>query len=55
MKYLSLLTVVGCLLVLEYARAAKADDGAPIGFKRTRLDAKFRSEGVAVGDFNSDG
>jgi hypothetical protein len=34
---------------------AVADDGSAITFKRTRLDAKFRSEGVAVGDFNSDG
>jgi hypothetical protein len=29
--------------------------GAEISFKRTQLDPKFRSEGVAVGDFNSDG
>jgi hypothetical protein len=28
---------------------------AEISFKRTQLDGKFRSEGVAVGDFNSDG
>ncbi len=26
-----------------------------IQFKKTQLDAKFRSEGVAVGDFNKDG
>lgn len=36
---------------------APADENAPakIRFKRTQLDAKFRSEGAAVGDFNHDG
>ncbi len=32
-----------------------ADDGNAIRFKRTVLDKTFRSEGVAVGDFNGDG
>ena len=32
-----------------------AEDGSSISFKRTQLDTKFRSEGVAVGDFNHDG
>jgi hypothetical protein len=32
-----------------------AADAPSIGFKRTELDTKFRSEGAAVGDFNGDG
>ena len=32
-----------------------AEEGESITFKRTQLDSKFRSEGVAVGDFNYDG
>jgi hypothetical protein len=38
-----------------FAQRSAADDASAISFKRTQLDAKFRSEGVAVGDFNSDG
>ena len=34
---------------------ASAADKSEITFKRTQLDNKFRSEGVAVGDFNNDG
>jgi hypothetical protein len=32
-----------------------AEKAAKITFKKTRLDDKFRSEGVAVGDYNHDG
>lgn len=32
-----------------------AEKSAKISFKKTRLDDKFRSEGVAAGDFNHDG
>jgi FG-GAP-like repeat/FG-GAP repeat len=32
-----------------------AEKSTRVAFKRTQLDAKFRSEGVAVGDFNGDG
>lgn len=32
-----------------------AEKAAKIGFKKTKLDDKFRSEGVAAGDFNHDG
>ncbi len=32
-----------------------AEKSAKISFKKTRLDDKFRSEGVAVGDYNHDG
>jgi hypothetical protein len=43
-------------LLLAFAVAARADEKAPkIDFKRTQLDAVFRSEGTAVGDFNHDG
>ena len=53
-------SMLGCLsLALSLAAAAesRADEKpAPrIHFKRTQLDAKFRSEGAAVGDFNHDG
>src|SRR5262245_23405602 len=42
--------------VLLSPLAARGDEKAPkITFKRTQLDPKFRSEGVAVGDFNHDG
>ena len=32
-----------------------AEGNTKISFKKTQLEAKFRSEGVAVGDFNHDG
>ena len=32
-----------------------AEQGGAVGFRRTQLDKMFRSEGVAVGDFNADG
>lgn len=47
--FLSVLSAV-CLLTLALAGRA-----AEISFKKTVLDAKFRSEGVAVADFNGDG
>jgi hypothetical protein len=37
------------------ASAVSAEEKLPITWKRTQLDTKFRSEGVAVGDFNHDG
>ena len=45
------------LALLFPAVAAAAEPAAPsaIKFKKTQLDAKFRSEGVAVGDYNHDG
>jgi hypothetical protein len=43
-----------CLLVLCTA-VAMAEDAKKIRFKKTQLDAKFRSEGVCVADFNKDG
>src|SRR5262245_56396790 len=41
-----------------WAEEPAAKDSAPgtkIHFKKQQLDPKFRSEGVAVGDFNKDG
>ena len=35
--------------------SALAADAPAIRFAKTQLDAKFRSEGVGVGDFNKDG
>jgi hypothetical protein len=47
----------GCVAFLWFAPSllAAAEKSADVTFKRTQLDEKFRSEGVAVGDFNSDG
>lgn len=45
---------VACL-VLSGLLAASSFAAEPISFKKIRLDAKFRSEGVAVADFNRDG
>jgi hypothetical protein len=46
--------LAGCAAALLPAMVIAADK-AEITFKRTQLDTKFRSEGVAVGDFNNDG
>ena len=45
------------LLAAAMGMPCRAEEkSAPqIRFKRTQLDAKFRSEGAAVGDFNHDG
>lgn len=42
------------LVVLGWG-VAWAEDASSIRFKKTQLDTKFRSEGVAAGDFNGDG
>lgn len=51
--------VVAACLSLSVARIARADEkpsaSSKITFLKHQLDAKFRSEGVAVGDFNKDG
>jgi len=52
LRFTVALLAVAALLVPTSILAA---DAADISFKRTQLDTKFRSEGVAVGDFNSDG
>ena len=43
------------ILCAALPAAAQATTHTPITFKRTVLDTLFRSEGVAVGDFNNDG
>ncbi|HEX5103707.1 MAG TPA: VCBS repeat-containing protein [Pirellulaceae bacterium] len=42
-------------LLLPAAAFAQATPGKNITFKKTVIDAVFRSEGIAVGDFNKDG
>lgn len=46
-----------CLLFLSAAifSATAAEPGKSVRFERKQLDAKFRSEGAAAGDFNKDG
>lgn len=51
-------TALIVIVLLSYPGLwAQAEDGGQtkISFKRTPLENKFRSEGVAVGDFNHDG
>ena len=50
-------TILMILFCSLFASAGFAADGSTtkISFKRTRLEGVFRSEGVAVGDFNHDG
>jgi hypothetical protein len=43
------------LVALILATTSVSLSAAEVGFKRTQLDPKFRSEGVTVGDFNHDG
>jgi hypothetical protein len=47
-----ILVLFGSLL---FGGQTAGEDSTKISFKRTQLDAKFRSEGVAVADFNGDG
>jgi FG-GAP-like repeat len=53
MRYAMALALL--LVILTNNRAPAAEKSPKISFKRTQLDSKFRSEGVAVGDFNHDG
>ena len=46
---------VCCLLVALLAGVSLGAEPAKVEFKKTQLDPKFRSEGVAAGDFNNDG
>ena len=44
------------LAVVSFPLETRAEEAAKkVRFERKQLDAKFRSEGVAVGDFNQDG
>lgn len=51
--------LLASLLALTFAAAmassALAAESPKVRFKKTQLDARFRSEGVAVGDYNKDG
>jgi len=47
--------VLVCGLTIGSAANAQSVGGASITFKKAVLDTVFRSEGVAVGDFNHDG
>ncbi|MCA9148757.1 MAG: VCBS repeat-containing protein [Planctomycetales bacterium] len=51
--FISFRALAGCALLMSTTAWGQAP--AAIKFARTQLDAKFRSEGVAVGDFNHDG
>jgi len=43
------------VLFLSPAFALASDKGTPVSWKKTVIDAKFRSEGVGIGDVNKDG
>src|SRR5947209_17177574 len=54
-SYLLSLPILAICLAFVSAPAAAQSGSSSITFKRTQLDSVFRSEGVAVGDFNKDG
>ena len=43
------------IVVLLAAAARSAEDSSPISWKKTVIEGKFRSEGVAIADVNKDG
>ena len=47
--------IASIFVVFVFSAFAVAEEGSAPRFKKQQLDAKFRSEGVAVGDFNQDG
>ena len=56
-RLICLLTII-CVAAASGRAIAEGPTNQPaskVSFKRRQLDAKFRSEGVAVGDFNKDG
>jgi len=53
-KFLSLLLSI-CSLIVFAAALSAAEPAKSVRFVRKQLDSKFRSEGVAVADFNKDG
>lgn len=46
---------IALALSLTFSLALSTSAAEPFTFKKTKLDEKFRGEGVAVGDFNHDG
>jgi hypothetical protein len=56
MAFVGRFAVLAMALGMNLTRLGAAETTPPrISFKKTQLDTKFRSEGVAVGDFNNDG
>jgi hypothetical protein len=53
-RLLVIVSVVCCLLAVALSNAQPPQPG-PISWKKTVIDAAFRSEGVAVADVNNDG
>lgn len=54
-KSCRILATLALLALANVVQAADPVSGDKIEFKKTVLDVKFRSEGVAVADFNKDG
>jgi hypothetical protein len=55
-KFLALTSTILALAASgSPATVRAAEESSKITFKKTQLEAKFRSEGVAVGDYNHDG
>ncbi len=54
-KDLKLTLLTGIEKSGPYPTSKPLEEGKKLTFKRTRLDDKFHSEGVACGDFNNDG
>jgi hypothetical protein len=53
---IAIAAIAGCaVLLLLSARAPAASDEPPVSWKKTVIDARFRSEGVAIADVNKDG
>ncbi len=52
---LALLMLIGLSFSVAFGDESASAKKARINFRKTQLDGKFRSEGVAVGDFNKDG
>jgi hypothetical protein len=46
---------LGAILLASATLVSAQESGSKITFKKTAIDPTFRSEGVAVGDFNRDG
>ncbi len=54
-KNLKLTLLTGIETSGPYPTSKPLEEGKKLSFKRTKLDDKFHSEGVAYGDFNNDG
>jgi len=54
-RHIAPLALLITVFAFSFAASASADEPIKIRFKKVQLDSQFRSEGVAVGDFNKDG